>query len=267
MNPFKETDAELVQKCKDNNQVAWFTLFRRYEKEAFENIFYVIYSVTDSYDTTDDIVQDAFIKTFKSISRIRNIQSFEAWFGYILKSVKLDFFRQNPLGITNMPSRLPINISQKSKILHLYFIEQVPLCNIPEYIECEYKYVCAYIDEIRHGKGLNPHLLDTLRLEAEEEDYDENKHYLDVPYPTGQPIPQKTDVFKANWRFLDKIIFEEENKRIHNAINELNNDQRCVSYARFCEEKTYREISKDLGIAEKTVKSRLHYARENLKKI
>jgi RNA polymerase sigma-70 factor (ECF subfamily) len=66
---------------------------------------------------------------------------------------------------------------------------------------------------------------------------------------------------------VDPSFAEEDSVAVHQALNELEPDQREVLVLHFLEEFSLAEISGIIGRPEGTVKSRLHYARKAMKTI
>ncbi len=67
---------------------------------------------------------------------------------------------------------------------------------------------------------------------------------------------------------IEEIVFKKEkNKNLKNAINKLNNEQSQVIFLVDIEELSYKEACKVLGIPMSNLKSLIHRARKNLKKV
>ncbi len=59
---------------------------------------------------------------------------------------------------------------------------------------------------------------------------------------------------------------KERNEQIRNKLNELPSGQRRAVYAYYFEEKSYKEIASEEGVAEKSVESKLYRAKQWIKK-
>ncbi len=67
---------------------------------------------------------------------------------------------------------------------------------------------------------------------------------------------------------IEEIVFKKEkNKNLKNAINKLNTEQSQVIFLVDIEELSYKEACKVLGIPMSNLKSLIHRARKNLKKV
>lgn len=65
----------------------------------------------------------------------------------------------------------------------------------------------------------------------------------------------------------DKILLDENKRKIHKAINKLNNNQAKILYLIDIEDMSYKEVSKILNISLPQVKMTLYRARKKLKMI
>ena len=66
---------------------------------------------------------------------------------------------------------------------------------------------------------------------------------------------------------VDEFIHTEQVEAVHTALGKLNDDQRVVLTLRFLEDLSIAEIADVLRLPAGTVKSRLHYAKESLRKV
>lgn len=74
--PLSETDdLILVQKARGNDLAAYDELVRRYQGK----IYGLIYNMTSNKEDTEDLVQDVFVKAFKSLRRFKGKSSFYTW--------------------------------------------------------------------------------------------------------------------------------------------------------------------------------------------
>ncbi len=79
-------ERELIQMCKDGDEVAFDELVTRYEKRVFN----FAYRISGNYDEANDVAQEAFIRVFNSIKTFRGDANFTTWIYRIVKNVYLD---------------------------------------------------------------------------------------------------------------------------------------------------------------------------------
>lgn len=69
------TEAELVAACKRNDRRAQKELYERYKKAMFT----LAYRTTGDFATAEDVLQEAFVKIFRSIKTFRAESTIGAW--------------------------------------------------------------------------------------------------------------------------------------------------------------------------------------------
>ncbi|OGP80840.1 MAG: hypothetical protein A2Y95_11530 [Deltaproteobacteria bacterium RBG_13_65_10] len=84
-------DLEVVRRCQEGQADAFQILVERYQQRALR----LAYRYVRSQDDAQDIVQDAFIRVFRSIKEFRNESHFYTWFYRILVNLALDHIRRN----------------------------------------------------------------------------------------------------------------------------------------------------------------------------
>lgn len=80
-----------IQKAKDGDRDAFKYLVEKYQKRAFA----VAYSVTQSYEDAEDIVQESFVKAFYSLKNFKGDSSFYTWFYRIVYNMSIDLKRRH----------------------------------------------------------------------------------------------------------------------------------------------------------------------------
>jgi RNA polymerase sigma-70 factor, ECF subfamily len=68
-------EAELVRRCQRGDVAAFEALFARYSRRVLQTA----YLITGSRSTAEDILQEAFVQTFRSIAQLREPQAFPGW--------------------------------------------------------------------------------------------------------------------------------------------------------------------------------------------
>lgn len=84
------TESELVQACLKNDRAAQETLYRQHASK----MFHICLSYTGDRDTAKDILQESFIKVFKSMGEYKPDKSLEGWIRRIVTNTAIDFYRK-----------------------------------------------------------------------------------------------------------------------------------------------------------------------------
>ncbi len=71
----KAIDLALVRQVKDGDKAAFNILVRNHQR----GVYAIVFSMVKSHDTTDDIVQDSFVKAYKNIQSFEEKASFKSW--------------------------------------------------------------------------------------------------------------------------------------------------------------------------------------------
>jgi DNA-directed RNA polymerase specialized sigma24 family protein len=85
------SERALVKRCQEGDTSAFKVLVERYQQRAMR----LACSFVRSQDDSRDVVQDAFVRVFKSIREFRNESQFYTWFCRMLMNVALDLLRRN----------------------------------------------------------------------------------------------------------------------------------------------------------------------------
>ncbi len=84
------TDAELVRACLAGDEEAFRALVARYHKRAFWAAFHIVGRVEEARD----VVQEAFVRVHRSLSRYDPARSFYTWFYRIVMNLAIDQLRR-----------------------------------------------------------------------------------------------------------------------------------------------------------------------------
>lgn len=85
------TDLQLVQDVKNGNKKSFEVLMGRHEKFLMK----VVVRLTRDMDLAEDIVQDAFIKAYKSVGIFEGRSSFRSWLYQIALNTARNRFRKH----------------------------------------------------------------------------------------------------------------------------------------------------------------------------
>jgi RNA polymerase sigma-70 factor (ECF subfamily) len=77
------SERKLIEAVQNGDKQAFGGLVRMHQKRLFR----FIYGLTGSFDVTEDIVQDAFVKAFAAMDRFRPEQEFYPWLSTIARNL------------------------------------------------------------------------------------------------------------------------------------------------------------------------------------
>jgi RNA polymerase sigma factor (sigma-70 family) len=69
------TDSEIIAACINQDRLAQRTLYDRYKKAMFT----LAYRLTSDFDDANDVLQDAFLDVFRTLSKFRGDATIGAW--------------------------------------------------------------------------------------------------------------------------------------------------------------------------------------------
>ena len=87
-----QTDAELVNAVLDGEKQAFAVLVKRFERPARA----VALDVLGDYHSAADVSQEAFVKAYEQLDRLRRPKAFGAWLMKITRRCALDSLRRRP---------------------------------------------------------------------------------------------------------------------------------------------------------------------------
>ncbi|WYP27593.1 RNA polymerase sigma factor [Alkalihalobacillus sp. FSL W8-0930] len=85
------SDQELVERILNGDQVAIQTLYDRYTKKLFS----YIYSQTNHYHDSEELLQDVFFKAANHLSTFKKQASFKTWIFKIARHAIIDYYRSS----------------------------------------------------------------------------------------------------------------------------------------------------------------------------
>ncbi len=101
-----EDDRLLVEKILNNDEQAFCSLVKKYQRMVYATCFRLVKSQTDA----EDLSQDVFIEVFRSLGLVRKENDLSGWIFKIAYNKSLSFLRKhNPVKTTNS-----INIESSS---------------------------------------------------------------------------------------------------------------------------------------------------------
>jgi len=112
------SERALVKRCQEGDKGAFKVLVERYQQRAMQ----LAYGFVRSLDDSKDVVQNAFVRVFKSIGEFRNESQFYTWFYGILVNVALDHLRRNKTPTRSYEDGLLLR-SQIASVVQLKWID------------------------------------------------------------------------------------------------------------------------------------------------
>ena len=86
----KEQDRLLVDQARDGNQDAYRQLVERYQRRAHA----IAVGIVGNHHDAEDLVQQAFLKAYKSLGSFRGQSSFYTWLYRIIFNLSIDLSRK-----------------------------------------------------------------------------------------------------------------------------------------------------------------------------
>lgn len=105
----KAIDLELVKQVKQGNKTAFNILVRTHQR----GVYSIIFRMVKDHDTTDDVVQEAFVKAYKNISSFEARSSFKSWLYRIAINTAKNTLRSNSLRETVDYQKVVLQVSPK----------------------------------------------------------------------------------------------------------------------------------------------------------
>ncbi|HEY8901202.1 MAG TPA: sigma-70 family RNA polymerase sigma factor [Chthoniobacterales bacterium] len=88
--PLEPKDDELVARTKDGDATAFDVLVRRYSPRVYG----LVYNMTSNHEETNDLLQDIFLKAYRSIKGFRGDSSFYTWIHTIAANMTINFLKK-----------------------------------------------------------------------------------------------------------------------------------------------------------------------------
>jgi RNA polymerase sigma-70 factor (ECF subfamily) len=83
-------DAELIARVLEGDRDSYQLLVRRYQ----ESLFRVAYSMVEDRDAAEDLVQDAFVRSYVNLARCKDRARFRFWLLATLRNRALDYIKE-----------------------------------------------------------------------------------------------------------------------------------------------------------------------------
>jgi len=86
----KGPDSQLIEAARDGDKKAFGLLIRRHQKRLFR----FVYGLTGSFDQTEDVVQDAFVRAYSAMERFRPGAEFYPWLSTIARNLAFNLLKR-----------------------------------------------------------------------------------------------------------------------------------------------------------------------------
>ncbi|MEA2031621.1 MAG: sigma-70 family RNA polymerase sigma factor [candidate division Zixibacteria bacterium] len=87
----EKTEPYLIEAAQEGDKKAFGQLIRRYQKRLFR----FVYGLVGSFDTTEDIVQEAFIKAYRALGTFKAGYDFYPWLSTIARNTAFNSIRRD----------------------------------------------------------------------------------------------------------------------------------------------------------------------------
>ncbi|MCA9805953.1 MAG: sigma-70 family RNA polymerase sigma factor [Cyanobacteria bacterium HKST-UBA02] len=88
----QKSDRDLVIACQKREPAAFEELVKRHQK----TVYALLYQLAPDWQDTSDLAQEVFIRVWKSITNLRNPNSFRSWLTQIVTNIFYDELRKRP---------------------------------------------------------------------------------------------------------------------------------------------------------------------------
>jgi RNA polymerase sigma-70 factor (ECF subfamily) len=87
------TDVELVEACKRRDESAFTEIVRRHQRTVYSMLYQL---APDWRSDLNDLVQEVFIRVWRSIATLKNPHAFRTWLNHIASNLFYDELRKRP---------------------------------------------------------------------------------------------------------------------------------------------------------------------------
>lgn len=88
-----KSDIDLITEFKEGNQEAFNTLVRKYQKK----VYWIARKMLGNHEDADDVVQDVFVKVYRSLNSFRHDSSFYTWLYRITVNFSISAIRRKKI--------------------------------------------------------------------------------------------------------------------------------------------------------------------------
>ncbi len=88
-----KSDIELISEFKNGDQEAFNTLVKKYQKK----VYWIARKMLGNHDDADDVVQDVFVKVYRSLNDFRQDSSFYTWLYRVTVNFSISALRRKKI--------------------------------------------------------------------------------------------------------------------------------------------------------------------------
>ncbi len=120
----ERSDENLVMASRNGDKSAYAQLIRRH----YEHVFMICLGVMGNVEDAEDVAQEAMLKGFMQLTKLRNHSQFGPWIAKIARNLSLNLVHRNRRGQQIITDKVIPPLGKKSRNERLqYAIEHLPL--------------------------------------------------------------------------------------------------------------------------------------------
>lgn len=118
----KDIHQDLIDRCQNNDRIAQMKLYDLYYRAVYNSIYRMVKDPMEA----EDIMQDAFLSAFKSISSFRADSSFGTWIKRIAINKSLNFLQKRSPDYLDIPdSAIPAMDDKDDEVQNKFSIDEI----------------------------------------------------------------------------------------------------------------------------------------------
>jgi len=106
--------AQLIEKCKNGDSQAQFSLYNQYKKAMYN----LAHRILNNREDAEDILQEAFVDCFRNIGSFRFESTFGAWLKKILLNRCINHMRKKKLDLTLCENLPPVIYEEEEEVTY-----------------------------------------------------------------------------------------------------------------------------------------------------
>lgn len=106
--------AQLIEKCKNGDSQAQFSLYNQYKKAMYN----LAHRILNNREDAEDILQEAFVDCFRNIGSFRFESTFGAWLKKILLNRCINHLRKRKLDLTLCENLPPVVYEEEEEVTY-----------------------------------------------------------------------------------------------------------------------------------------------------
>src|SRR4029450_456729 len=83
------SDGELIERCLRKDNAAWELIIARFRRK----VFHIAYKFTGRHNDAEDLMQEIFLKVFKSLDKSNQEADFSTWLSSVARNYCIDHYR------------------------------------------------------------------------------------------------------------------------------------------------------------------------------